>query len=188
MSNFTPDITESAVFTALGGFLDAVFAGTTVVRGYDNGVSMPAGNFILISPLRIARLSTNEVSFSDTYDPAHPSLPDTGTASSKQHLSFSVQVEFWGTSATDWAITFSTLIRDDYAVRMFPSAVKPLYCDDPIEMAVTTGEQQYAQRYIVTTYLQYNPTVKTPMQFASHLSGTIIETETNASATINEII
>ncbi len=41
----------------------------------------------------------------------------------------------------------------------------PLHADDPKQMALVNGEEQYEQRWMVLANLQYNPTVNVPMQF-----------------------
>jgi hypothetical protein len=70
---------------------------------------------------------------------------------------------------------FKTAFRSSYAVDQFDSyaqtnnlgTIVPLYCSDGMESPLTSAEQQYERRWIVTLSLQYNPTVVIAQQSAT---------------------
>lgn len=56
----TPSITESAVQTALGTFLQTILpSSVTVIAGQVNRVASPEGDYVVMWPLRRPRLATN---------------------------------------------------------------------------------------------------------------------------------
>lgn len=148
---------QSDVLTALRSFILSLIS-CEVVQGLANGVPMPAGPFIVMTPLSQVRLSTNVGSYADP-------TPTTGTANSQQAVQVGVQLDCYGPVSGDWAATLSTMLRDEYACLLMAPNVQPLHADDPRMMPLIDGEQQYEQRWTVTAVLQYNPVVSTPMQF-----------------------
>ena len=56
------------------------------------------------------------------------------------------------------------LFRDQYATDIFPANIQPLYADDPVQIPLIDGEEQYEQRWKITASLQYNPTLTTGQQ------------------------
>jgi hypothetical protein len=124
---------------------------------------MPLGAFVAMNNVGLSRLSTN----TDTYiDP----VTTTGTKNASYDIEYTIQLDFYGASAADWAMIVQTLFRDEYGISLFPTNIVPLYADDPIQMALIDGEQQYEQRWIVKSVLQYNPVVSTPQDFAAQLA------------------
>jgi hypothetical protein len=159
----TISISDQDIFTALRTFLISVLpSGTEVVQAQDNSVPMPLGAFVAMNNVGLSRLSTN----TDTYiDP----VTTTGTKNVSSDIEYTIQLDFYGASAADWAMIVQTLFRDEYGVSLFPSNVVPLYADDPIQIALIDGEQQYEQRWVVKAVMQYNPVVSTPQDFAAQL-------------------
>lgn len=145
-----PDITDNAVYAALGRFLSSLF-GITVIRGQVNDVSMPQGDFILMNDVWKKALSTN----SRHYD------FNESTAGIKTHTEYCIQVDFYGEGAGDRAQTFLNLVQDEYAFQSFPDGIKPLYATEPRQIPLITAEKNYLERWTTEVHLQFNPTVTT---------------------------
>lgn len=148
---------QDDVLTALRSFILSLIT-CEVVQGLGNGVPMPLGGFIAITPLFQSRLSTNQSGYADP-------TPTTGTRTATQAVQATFQIDCYGPSSADWANIFSTAWRDDLAVSALSPVAAPMYCDDPKMIALTDGEQQYEQRWTITAALQCNPAITTPMQF-----------------------
>ncbi|MBI1213624.1 MAG: hypothetical protein GC190_19370 [Alphaproteobacteria bacterium] len=89
-----------------------------------------------------------------------------------QHTEFPVQIDVYGDTSGDVAQIISTLMRDEYAIEQFEAvnpSVVPLYSDDPIEATFEDENKQVQRRWAVMTYLQVNPQVSVPQQFADEL-------------------
>jgi hypothetical protein len=87
-----------------------------------------------------------------------------------QPANASVQLDVHGPSSSDNAHIISTLFRDDYGVQAFAASgfdVSPLYTSEPHQIPFTNGEQQYEERWVVDCYMQCNPVIVIPQQFAS---------------------
>lgn len=169
------DITDTQVFTALRSFLLGIFpSGVEIVQGLDNQVSMPAPPCIIMTPLFKQRLAANTATYTDS-GAEHPL---DGTKNSLMPTQYTIQVDFYGELSGDQAETVATVFRDDYAVAAFPEAIKPLYCSDPKRLDFTNDQAQYEKRWEIDVEIQYNPTTKTPMQFADDLDVTDFSVET----------
>lgn len=160
---------EVDVFTALRAFLLAVLpAGAEVVQAQNNGVPMPAGGFVAMNNIGIKRLSTNV----DTYTPG---TSNPGAKSLQTSVQYTVQLDFLGPTADQWAMTAQTMFRDEAGVALFPANVVPLYADDPIQIPLINAEQQYEQRWKLTAELQINPVYSNSQDFAGALKPTLVE-------------
>ena len=162
MTAATVDITQQDVFKKLRAFILAQIAldAAHVVQGLDNRVAMPKGEFIAMTPLFFNRLSTN-VSVYD--NPVH--IADLGAKHTQQAVDFAVQIDCYGPHSQEWAIVLSTLLRDVVGCDELAPEVSPLFADDPRQIPLVTGEEQYLQRWAVTANLQYNPIVTTAQDF-----------------------
>jgi hypothetical protein len=160
--------TQDDLYTKLGAFVALLVpAGTIIVQGQVNRVPSPAGaNWVLMQTILTRRLSTNV----DNYDDPDP-LP--GTRARQQSVELSVQFDFYGPSAQDSAVMFSTMWRDDFGCDNLAPTCQPLYADEAKQAPLMTGEQQYLQRWTVTAALQYNAVTSTPQDFAGELSATL---------------
>lgn len=145
-------ITQKAVLTQLRTFILSLVT-CEVVQGLGNGVAMPKGAFIAITPIKRARLSTNVDNYTST------------TRDVLQATQQSVQIDCYGPLAGDWAQSISTLFRDRYACDIMGPSVQPLYNEDPMMIPLTTGENTYLERWMITAVLQYNPVVSVPQDF-----------------------
>ncbi|OYV46729.1 MAG: hypothetical protein B7X10_04755, partial [Burkholderiales bacterium 21-58-4] len=145
------------IFTQLRAFILGVIT-CEVVQGLGNGTVMPLGGFIAITPLFQNRLATNVNTYADP-------TPTTGTKDSLQAVRYTVQIDAFGATSSDWATIISTAFRDEYACVALGPNVQPLFCDDPKMIPLVDGEGQWNERWSITAYMQYNPVVTTPMQF-----------------------
>lgn len=90
------------------------------------------------------------------------------------------QVDVYGPNAADNAQIVMAAWRDPYAfefMQALNSAVAPHYADDPKQVPVIYGEEQYEDRWIVEAKLQANQTVALPQQFAGVVQVTPKEVE-----------
>lgn len=156
----TPTITEDDAYKALGAFLDTV-TGATVVRGQVNRVPMPSGpNWALMQILRRAPMATTTRDY-DTV--AGKQIMDLSTA-----LHF--QVDMYGPASGDNAQSFATAFRSLWgADQLKASYLAPLHCDDPAQMPLIAGEQQWIARWTITCALHGNISISVDQQFADSL-------------------
>jgi hypothetical protein len=111
-----------------------------------------------------------------------------------------VQCDIYGPNSADNVMMVSTLFRDDVAIEVFESfdvpappgwanipvggtlsvpynGIRPLYADDPSNMAVIFGEQQFELRWRLDCCLQCNQIVTAPQMFAGTIHVGLINVE-----------
>ena len=147
----TIDITETAIVKALGDFISGVVS-CPVLRSQVNRVSMPVGDFIMMTPVHRLALATNV----DTYTDPNKLI--------RRSTQVDIQIDCYGQLAGDRAQMLATLLRDDYACAQMVG-VQPLYAGDAHQMPLITGEEQYLERWTFEASLQANPTVTVPQDF-----------------------
>jgi len=143
--------THSQMFKTLREFLLTIVPnGCEVIKFQNNRVVEPAGSFVMMSPLRMTRLSTNL----DT---------DLGvTTDITQSMQVDVQLDFHAPDTdtpADLATVTSTLLRSWVSVKSFAASgydITPLYASDPRQMPFVNAEQQYETRWVVDASLQVN--------------------------------
>lgn len=160
---------QSVVMTALRSLILSLIT-CEVIQGLGNGIPMPLGAFIAITPLFQTRLSTNVDSYTDP-------TPTTGMKAAQQSVQYTVQIDCYGPDSSDWAAILSTMLRDEYACLSMAPDVQPLSADDPRMAPLIDGEQQYEQRWTITALLQYNPVVSTPMQFFTQANVGLVDVD-----------
>lgn len=158
-------ITESQALAALRAFVLSVvdLAPSNVIRGLQNRVAMPTGDFIELTPILNSALSTDL----QTYDRPN------GQSDFERSTQMSVQVDCYGVQAMDRANALSILLRSDYACQSFSSSgidMQPLYASDARQLQFVTGESQYMERWGFDAVLQMNPVVSVPQDFADQLT------------------
>lgn len=180
MTTFTQAPTEDDVFAALRAFLQDVLplqstgpdVAHVVIVGQENRLPEPlADNYVVMTPLRMPRLSTN---FNE--------LAALGLqAKTTQSAQVVIQLDIHGPEAFNNANRISTLFRDGYAVDFFAaySAISPLYADDPRQAQFVDGEKQYEDRYVIEANLQVNFTLTATAESARTLTVGLIDVETN---------
>lgn len=156
---YSISITEDDVCTALRAWLLQAI-GCEVVRGLDNRVPMPEGGFIAITPVTQQRLATNVVTQRPGFvEPSQETM---------QKIMQGIQIDCYGPTSGDWAAIISTLWRDETTctyLAEYSGKIQPLYTNDPVQMPLVNGEQQYEERWIVKAFLQYNGVVTLDQQF-----------------------
>ncbi|MFJ3048511.1 LIC_12616 family protein [Herbaspirillum chlorophenolicum] len=159
----TISITEEQLFTALRDFITSlVDPDLPVIRGLQNRVPTPKGDFVAMSPLSAPPLSTSV----QTYD----ALTDQQT--NQQSMQWTAQIDCYGESANDVAAMLVAMTRTPYAAERFATGglgIQPLYASDPRQLSFVTGESEYQPRWTFELSLQYNPQVTVPQQFADEL-------------------
>ena len=159
-------ITDQDIFAALRTFLISIVPGATeVVQEQDNQVAMPLGGFVGMNNVGSKRLDTNVTTYT-------PGTDNPGSKSVQVATQYTMQLDFYGPSAGDWANTAQILFRDEYATDLFPENIQPLYADDPVQIPLVDGEAQYEQRWKLNAVLQYNPIVTVDQDFAVELAVT----------------
>jgi len=162
-------LTTDDAFTALRAFLLAHLpAGVEVVSAQDNGVPMPAGPFVAMTLGPMQRLSTNVTKYTG-------GAP--GTKAISMPTQFTVQLDCYGNDSGQWANIIAALFRDDVAYAAFPDGIKPLYADDPIQLPLVNGEQQYEQRWKTNAVLQIIPVITVAQESAIDLDPGVIDVD-----------
>ena len=167
---YSINITEDDVCAALRAFLLQAF-GCEVVRGFDNRVPMPVNVFINITTQTHKRLATNTVTLN----------PNSSLQTITQPIRLGVQLDFYSANAADMAAIFETLWRDTSTCDFLAAQggyIQPLENNDPMQMAIVDGEQQYSQRWIVKAFLQYNGAVTLDQQFFEGATVTLVDVDT----------
>lgn len=170
----TPGFTEIYPKLAdfIAGILPTVPSAPPVIQMPDNRASMPlpVPGFVGMTARVQRRLATN-------FEAWDQSGPVPTVIAKTQPIAVAIQLDFYGAAASDWAVMFSTVFRDDYGCEQLAPLMAPLYCDDPRFAPLVTGEEEYESRWIVTAYVQYNPVTSTPQQFADALEATLINVD-----------
>ena len=151
----TSQPTQNTLYTNLRSFIMGIVTGVEVVQGLGNRVPMPKDAFIAITAISQKKLSTNIHQY---YDP-FPAIG--GDKVAINPTQYSIQIDCYGEKSSDWATQISTLLRDDFGI----SLLQCLYCSEPTQAPLTSGEDSYIQRWIVTAELQVNFEVKMQQEF-----------------------
>lgn len=158
-----PDIDNSAVLAAVRAFLLGVLPPEVeVVKAQGNGVPMPAGEFVAMTPGRVSRLSTN---VSDYVDPG----TNPGIRQIRMSAEMVVQLDFYGANAMQYGTAVTALFRDGYGVDAFPRDIAPLYAGDAMQLPLITGEDAWLERWKLELHLQVNQHMSVSQDFAESL-------------------
>ncbi len=157
--------TLSDVYASLRAFLlqFIVPVGTEVVQGQDNRVAQPKGSHVVMQAIVQQRLSTNVHAFNAV---------DLQTI--QNFVQLRMQLDFYGAAAYEWGQAASTLLRDAIACDALAPVCQPLHADDAHLAPLITGEQQYLRRATVEAYIQWNPIVTLPQEYADTLSAILV--------------
>lgn len=142
----TITVTQSNVYQALGTFLNSQL-GYTPVQGYDNQVSMLTGDFVNMTIVVSDRLNTTI----ENYDMVNLNLD------LNKSVNLTVQLDFYGPNAGDYAEVFSTTFRSSYGyvnMQTANAAIAPLYTSDPKQISFVGDNEQYKHRFMVEANLQ----------------------------------
>jgi hypothetical protein len=171
---YAVSITQEDVYTALSSLIQAALGLTQqqVLQGLPNRSAMPPASpgFVVMQLFVSGRLRTNI----DTYDPTNP---DTNSISLEQGTKLRCQLDLYGATSGDWAVILSTILRDEVGCVALEPVCDPLYTSEPTLAPLDDDELQYEQRWNLDAYLQYNPVVSVPMQFADTFAVTLINVD-----------
>jgi len=174
MSGLTPSIVERQIYVAVKAFLVTVTGldPALVIQGLPNRSSMPPASpgYVTMQLTLGTRLNYN-IDTWDATDPAPTAI------TSETHWKERIQVDFYGAAAGDWSRVFAGLWKDETACLALEPVCDPLYAHDPLLAPLDDSEQQYESRWTVEAFLQYNPVVSVPMQFADTLEVTLINVD-----------
>lgn len=156
---------ELDILDAVRNFLLAILpTGVDAFQGQDNRVPEPMANdFVIMTMLTQERLSTNVETPEDDPNPAELSLTESAQ--------FGVQLDVHGgddcaANAARIAVTW----RSAWAANFLAGTIiSPLYASEPTQTAFENAENQVETRWIVTIYLQANPVVTVPQDYAAAL-------------------
>jgi hypothetical protein len=167
--------TESQIVANVRAFLLANTPdGTEVIRAQVNKVPSPkAVSWIAMTPTARPRLATNI----DTWD---VTATNPTTTNKQQKVDVVIQLDVYGDSAADIATKIATLWRDDYAFQYFQALdtdQSPLYSDDPQQMPLISGEEQYVSRWTFKLHLQANLDVSTNQDFMATVDVSLIDVD-----------
>lgn len=163
----TPSLTLTDVFTALRTFLVGVVSdGTEVVQGQANRVPMPQGaDFIVMTPIRFEQMAQTVHAL--TIPAGANGL---GTDEISRSTGIHLQLDVYGPASAENAGVITTLLRDSYgAEALAPSGLSPLYAEDPFQLPLVAGEQQWIQRWTIRIALHGHIAVTVPQAFADTL-------------------
>jgi hypothetical protein len=161
----------SDVYTALRTLLLFVVPmGTEVVQGLGNRVPMPKQPFVAMTLTSQNRITTNILTYND---------PGTGVGMKEieYQTQLMMQLDFYGPLSGQWAAAVAALFRDEVGVTLLGSACAPLYADSAQMMPLINGEEEYEQRWMVGGYLQWNPILTTPQEFADSIDITLVNVD-----------
>lgn len=170
--------TEDQIFDTVWGLVSSLFdpslAGQ-ILKGNQNQTATPLGTYAVIQPGIKIRQDQGD----RDYDPV--ALLQNVT----RHTQYAYQVDCYGPSAPDWADIIAIAWRSLWACDQLngqganapttKAAIQPLYADEPQQLNIVNGEQQYEQRYMVKLYLQANQVVGLPQDFFSTPPGVTIK-------------
>lgn len=169
----TPSLTEDQAYAALGAFLDAILTGVDVVRGQVNRVPMPSGpNWISMQAMGRDQMATTERSYTPNLAPA----PAVGSAQISRSTILHFNLDVYGPAGADNAQAITTLFADDYGADFFRArGLGALYCEQPAQMPLIAGEQQYIGRWMIRCALHGNIVFGLPQEFADTVITTLSE-------------
>jgi len=148
--------------------------GTDIIRAQDNRVPEPtAADFVVMTPIRRERLSTNIDTFVGPTAPA----PAQGVAQVMQPTLLDVQLDVHGPNSADNTQIIAALWRDYYATEILDSGpyyVQALYASEARQIPFVNAEQQWENRWVLELYMQVNPVVTAPQDFADDVTVTTI--------------
>lgn len=164
----TPSLTLTDAFTALRAFLVSILpAQTEIVQGQANRVPMPQrGDFVVMTPVRFEQMAQTVHEVTPPTAPA----PALGTDEIARSMALHIQIDVYGPVSADNATVITTLLRDSYGAEAFTgTGLNPLYAEDPFQMPLIAGEQQWIQRWTIRAALHGHFAVTVPQGFADTL-------------------
>jgi hypothetical protein len=156
--------------------------GTITVGATLFGIGILAGTTITAEGTGTGGIGTYTVSQSQT---VASEVMACGSVNMLQKTQATVQIDVYGPASADNTQIITTAFRDSFAVDAFQASgfdVSPLYADDAHQAPFINAESQYQDRFTFKCYLQVNPIVTVPQQFADQLEATIKEVQASYPA------
>lgn len=135
------------IYTDIRRYLLSLFPDNEVIQGYSNNVPLPNSPFILMNIITESDLNTQI----NEYD-------GNGQATATRSVETALQLDFYGTESGNRARIFQNLWRDYHACEMLEKC-RPLHADNLRYIPLADEEQNFEERWNVTAYLTYNPTI-----------------------------
>lgn len=165
----TPSISE--VYASVRALLLIIVPpGTEVIQGLGNRVPEPAAPFVAMTLVTQHRLTTNILSY---VDPGS----GIGMKAIEYQVQLMMQLDFYGPLSAEWSAAASALFRDEFGCSALAPVCQPLHADDAQMIALVNGEEEYEQRWMVGGFLQWNPILTTPQEFADTLTVDLVNVD-----------
>ncbi len=168
-------ITASQLLAAIRSFLLAQLpTGWQVLKAQANRVAMPTGNFAEMTFLGTTTLNTPVRVWQDPG--TNPGSDQWTTATQVR-----VQLDFYGTGASDMSQAIARVLRTRYACDQFAASgvdLTPFYAEEPQNTTMLNAEAQFQERWTMSFIGQTNQTISTPIDFAAQLTTGLVEVDT----------
>ena len=165
MPNYANSLTVDNVIDALAGLVKNFVGDAVLTRGQANRVSYPKAPFVMFTEMRQSDLQVPHVEYDFSAG------ANSVTVNNSQR--FDIQVDFYASNAGDMCSAVMSALRSEWGFNQFPADIRPLYTQDSRQAPLITGEQQYANRWILQVSMQYNPKFTAPQQYASNATATV---------------
>lgn len=143
----TLNTTHTDIYTDVRRYLLSLFPDNEVIQGYGNNVPLPNSPFVLMNIITETDLNAQINTFDGD---------DTATAS--RSVETALQLDFYGSRSGERARVFQNLWRDYHACEHLEKC-QPLYSESIRYIPLTNEEQNFEERWSITAYLTYNPTI-----------------------------
>ena len=158
-----PDKTIDAVIDAVAGAIEWVLPGTVVVRGNQNRVPMPQGNFIALT----------EMFHEDVETPAYKFHGAQNTVEITQPYRVTIQCDVYGSGACNTASALLAAMNSIVCNDHMPPEMDILYAGDLKQATMVDASDQFLERWNFVIVAQYNPVVTLPQEHADVLVTTL---------------
>jgi hypothetical protein len=158
---------EDEAFDALWGFVASLFDVTyqpNIFKGFQNQTATPnnttagTGSYVVIQP----GIKVRQDQARRDYDATN------GLVNVTRGTTYSYQVDCYGQDGANNADIISIAWRSMWACdQLAGSIITPLYADEPEQLNLVNGENQFEQRFMAKLYLQTNTVVALPQDFFS---------------------
>lgn len=157
-----PSIVLDQCIEALASALEAVNSGVEIIRGNQNRVPLPKGDFLLLTELSSEPVETPHYSWKYPEDLMNITQP----------YKVAVQCDVYGHNALDRASALVAVLTSVVGSYPFPQNIQLLHTEDLRQATFVDESDQFLERWIFTVHLQYNPSVEFGMEYAEVLSST----------------
>lgn len=162
-----PDKTIDAVIDALADAIEWILPGTVVVRGNQNRVPMPQGNFIALTELFHEDIETPAYKFDGTQNEVEI----------KQPLRATIQCDVYGAGACNIASALLAVMNSIVCNDHVPPEMDILYAGELKQATMVDASDQFLERWNFTVVMQYNIGVTLPQEHGDVLITTVHKVE-----------